>query len=135
VGKKLLLCLLALVLCGCSARSGEGESAVFSDAAVVCYETIEEYRSGTGSWSMESSDAELIGEILKKRDSLQHMDTSRPMDFPRYLIILSGEDKQEQWQIDRNGVIAGDHLGGGNHWLENGSLFEELTQLLEPYMA
>lgn len=133
MGKNLILCLLALMLCGCSAQEGEG--AAFSDVAVVRYETIEEYQDGRGSWSMESSDPELIEQILEKRDGQQPEATSRPMDFPRYMIVFSGEEKQELWQLDDSGVICGEHWGNGNHWMEDGALFEELTQLLEPYAS
>ena len=92
----------------------------------------EAYHNPELAETVETTDPELIALVVALRDGLNGRDVNRPMDFPRYVITFLADDGcTNDWRLDQIGVINGDHLGLGNHWLDSSEPYSMVTAIFE----
>lgn len=99
---------------------------------IALEDSKELYHKPNLAGTVETNDPELIALVAALRDGLIPRDVNRPMDFPRYVITFVADDGcTNVWRLDQIGVINGDHLGLGNHWLDSSEPYNMVTAVFE----
>jgi len=138
---KVVVTFLLVVLCcflwACDSNDNSFDEVV--KVSIVLYSNLGEYQADNAdSHAVEIHDKDRLAEIISLYTSMEYTGTSRPMDFPRYLVQFYNEEgiiahlyMSNSPVSDNLTIISGSKPIRGNNILSNERILEVIEDLYQ----